>query len=115
MPISLDVDLLRAAGKQVRRKTRFRGVRSQSGQKRKEHRPHNSSLEIRKRGPDLTIEVTGDGFLYKMVRMMVGAMVRVAIGKMEVREIISGLESGESTNARSVAPSCGLYLMKVWY
>jgi tRNA pseudouridine38-40 synthase len=115
MPISLDVDLIRAAGKQVVGKHDFAAFAANRGKKEENTVRTISSLEIRKRGQDLTIEVTGDGFLYKMVRVIVGAMVRVAIGKMEVREIISGLESGESTNARSVAPSCGLYLMKVWY
>ena len=115
MPISLDVDLIRAAGKQVVGKHDFAAFAASRGKKEESTVRTISSLEIRKRGQDLTIEVTGDGFLYKMVRIIIGAMVRVAIGKMEVREIISGLESGESTNSRSVAPSCGLYLMKVWY
>jgi tRNA pseudouridine38-40 synthase len=115
MPISLDVDLIRAAGKQVVGKHDFAAFAANRGKNDENTVRTISSVEIRKRGQDLTIEVTGDGFLYKMVRIIVGAMVRVAIGKMEVREIISGLESGESTNARSVAPSCGLYLMKVWY
>jgi tRNA pseudouridine38-40 synthase len=115
MPISLDVDLIRAAGKCFVGKHDFAAFAANRGKKEESTVRTISSLEIRKRGQDLTIEVTGDGFLYKMVRIIVGAMVRVAIGKMEVREIISGLESGESTNARSVAPSCGLYLMKVWY
>jgi tRNA pseudouridine38-40 synthase len=115
MPISLDVDLIRAAGKPVVGKHDFAAFAANRGKKEENTVRTISSLEIRKRGPDLTIEVTGDGFLYKMVRIIVGAMVRVAMGKMEVREIISGLESGESTNVHSVAPSCGLYLMKVWY
>ena len=115
VPMSLDVDLIRAAGKQVVGKHDFAAFAANRGKKEENTVRTISSLEIRRRGPDLTIEVNGDGFLYKMVRIIVGAMVRVAIGKMEVREIISGLESGESTNARLVAPSGGLYLMKVWY
>jgi tRNA pseudouridine38-40 synthase len=115
VPISLDVDLIRAVGKQVVGRHDFAAFAANRGKKEENTVRTISSLEIRKRGPDLTIEVTGDGFLYKMVRIIVGAMVQVAIGKMEVREIISRLESGESTNVRSVAPSCGLYLMKVWY
>ena len=115
IPISLDVDLIRAAGKQLVGKHDFAAFAANRGKREENTVRTISSLAIRKRGPDLTIEVTGDGFLYKMVRIIVGSMVRVAIGKMEVREVTVGLESGESTNARSVAPSCGLYLMKVWY
>jgi tRNA pseudouridine38-40 synthase len=112
---SLDVDLLKAAGRNFVGKHDFAAFAANRRMKEENTMRTISSLEIRQHGPVLAIEVTGDGFLYKMVRLMVGAMVRVALGKMEVREIISRLESGELTNARSAAPCCGLYLMKVWY
>ena len=73
-----------------------------------------SIVRIRRRGSEVTIEISGDGFLYKMVRMMVGAMIRVALGKMGVEEIANGLRTGRSS-ARYVAPAGGLYLMRVWY
>jgi tRNA pseudouridine38-40 synthase len=112
---SLDVDLLKAAGRNFVGKHDFAAFAANRGKKEANTTRTISLLEIRQRGRELAIEVTGDGFLYKMVRLMVGEMVRVALGKVEVREIISRLESGELTNARPTAPSCGLYLMKVWY
>ena len=112
---SLDVDLLKAAGRNFVGKHDFAAFAANRGKKEANTTRTISLLDIRQRGRELAIEVTGDGFLYKMVRLMVGAMVRVALGKVEVREIISRLESGELTNARPAAPSCGLYLMKVWY
>jgi tRNA pseudouridine38-40 synthase len=115
IPVLLDVDLLRAAGRNFVGKHNFAAFAANRGKKEENTIRTISSLDIRQRGPNLAIKVTGDGFLYKMVRLMVGAMVRVAVGKMEVREMTSRLESGESSNARLVAPSQGLYLVKVWY
>ena len=74
-----------------------------------------SVLKVRRRSSDVAIEISGDGFLYKMVRLMVGAMIRVALGKMRVEEITNGLRTGRAQSGRIVAPGHGLYLVKVWY
>jgi len=50
-----------------------------------------------------------------MVRLMVGAMTRVALGKIDVSEIASRLKSGQPEGSRFVAPAEGLYLVKIWY
>jgi len=38
-------------------------------------------VRVRQKGPCVTIEFDGEGFLYKMVRLMVGALVKCALGK----------------------------------
>jgi tRNA U38,U39,U40 pseudouridine synthase TruA len=50
-----------------------------------------------------------------MVRLMVGAMVRVALDKMDPAEIAIRLKSGRADGFRYVAPAAGLYLVKIWY
>src|SRR5262245_48416488 len=50
-----------------------------------------NSVRVRKKGPCVTIEFDGDGFLYKMVRLMVGELVKCAFGKMRTEEITSRL------------------------
>jgi tRNA U38,U39,U40 pseudouridine synthase TruA len=50
-----------------------------------------------------------------MVRLIVGALVKCALGKMHVEEIISRLRSGKIESARFAAPSEGLYLVRVRY
>ena len=55
-----------------------------------------NSVRVRQKGPCVTIEFDGDGFLYKMVRLMVGALVKCALGKMRIEEITSRLHSGKS-------------------
>ena len=74
-----------------------------------------NSVRVRKKGPCVTIEFDGDGFLYKMVRLMVGALVKCALGKMRIEEIISRLRSGKIGSARFAAPAEGLYLVRVRY
>ncbi len=71
------------------------------------------SLEIRSRGTEITLTFSGDGFLYKMVRLMTGALVRVAQHRHEP-EWITTLLAGE-TKCTFAAPADGLYLVRVLY
>jgi tRNA pseudouridine38-40 synthase len=73
------------------------------------------SARTRRRGPRLSIEFDGDGFLYKMVRLMVGSMVECALGKESVAQIANQLASGQSSYRRFVAPAAGLFLVRVRY
>jgi tRNA pseudouridine38-40 synthase len=60
----------------------------------------------------LTFE--GEGFLYKMVRMLTGAIVRVGHGRETVENLCARLD-GCGPRWNHVAPACGLYLVKVLY
>ena len=75
------------------------------------------SARVRKNGRLITLEVSGDGFLYKMVRLMVGALVRAASGRSAPGEIRRRLErpTVSAHAARAAAPACGLYLVRVLY
>ena len=75
------------------------------------------SVRLRRRGKCLTVEISGDGFLYKMVRLMVGALVRRGRGQAAAGEIEERLLSPSRfrTRARLVAPAGGLYLVRVRY
>jgi tRNA pseudouridine38-40 synthase len=74
-----------------------------------------NSVRVRQKGPCVTIEFDGDGFLYKMVRLIVGALVKCAFGKMRIEEVVSRLDSGKVGSARFAAPAEGLYLVRVRY
>lgn len=67
-----------------------------------------------KRGKLLTFEITGDGFLYKMVRLIAGAAVRVGTGKLSP-ESVAAMLAGRVRPQRFVAPASGLYLVRVRY
>jgi tRNA pseudouridine38-40 synthase len=111
----LDVDLLRAAGQKFIGTHDFAAFAANSGKKEKDTTRTIRAVRIRRSGPRVTIDVAGDGFLYKMVRLMVGAMTHVALGKMDLNEIATRLKSGRADASRIVAPAHGLYLVKIWY
>jgi tRNA pseudouridine38-40 synthase len=73
------------------------------------------SVRVRRSGRFITIEFDGDGFLYKMVRLMVGAIVNAARGKISVADIGEWLNCGATNGRRLVAPAEGLFLIRVWY
>jgi tRNA pseudouridine38-40 synthase len=73
------------------------------------------SVRVRQKGHCLTIEFDGDGFLYRMVRLMVGALVKCALGKMRVEEISARLKSTDLGSPRFAAPTEGLFLVRVRY
>ena len=74
-----------------------------------------TDLRIEENGEEFTFEVTGNGFLYNMVRIMVGTLYYVGIGKIDAEEIPDILLSGKRDRAGKTMPPEGLYLKKVTY
>ena len=64
---------------------------------------------------ELVFTITGDGFLYRMVRNIVGALVKVGEGKITPDEFQKILLAKDRQQAGMAAPACGLYLMQVRY
>ena len=73
------------------------------------------SVHVRQSGSCLTIEFDGDGFLYKMVRLIVGSLVKCALGKLPTQNLIDRLASAHVGSARFAAPPEGLFLVRVRY
>lgn len=63
----------------------------------------------------IEIEFEGDGFLYKMVRLMVGSLVHVARGRETPQWVQSLLSDPTGVKSHVMAPADGLYLMRVIY
>lgn len=74
-------------------------------------------VRVRRSGPCISIELEGDGFLYKMVRLMVGTLVRIGLGTASPNEIRSRLKAPRKVNlhGRNAAPADGLFLVRVRY
>ena len=111
----LDVDLLKTAGKKFVGTHDFAAFAANRGKKEQDTMRTIRSVQIRRSGSRIAIEIAGDGFLYKMVRLMVGAMTQVALNKMNIDEIVARLKAGRADGSRFVAPAKGLYLVKIWY
>jgi tRNA pseudouridine38-40 synthase len=66
-------------------------------------------------GPAISITMEADGFLYKMVRNIVRAIVKVGEGRIEVEDLQAILDARDRRAAPGTAPASGLYLDAVQY
>ena len=75
------------------------------------------TVRLRRNGPCISIDFDGDGFLYRMVRMMTGTLVRIGLNKSSPQEIRARLRSPRRVIARGrmAAPPDGLFLIRVRY
>jgi tRNA pseudouridine38-40 synthase len=73
------------------------------------------SARVLQKGPLVIVEFSGDGFLYKMVRLLIGAAVQCAQEKIALSDIDKRLASSSGTGPRLAAPAAGLFLVRVRY
>jgi tRNA pseudouridine38-40 synthase len=74
-----------------------------------------SQLEVKVEGSIIKIYGTADGFLYNMMRIIVGTLIKVGQGKIPPGEIPVILFNKDRTKAGKSAPAQGLCLEKVYY
>ncbi|MGF1484980.1 MAG: tRNA pseudouridine(38-40) synthase TruA [Opitutales bacterium] len=72
-------------------------------------------LDLRRRGPRLTLTTEASGYLYKMVRSLTGALVEVGRGKLSPDELVAILRAKKRIQKIPTAPARGLCLERVWY
>ena len=72
-------------------------------------------VKVEKVGDMIYISVTGDGFLYNMVRIIVGTLLSVGNGRMTPEQVKLAVESGNREDAGFTAEPQGLTLMEVYY
>ena len=74
-----------------------------------------TELEILKDGEEITIRISGNGFLYNMVRIIVGTLIRVGRGFYEPEKVKEILEAKDRKAAGVTAPPHGLILAEIRY
>jgi len=72
-------------------------------------------IQLEQLGHELRLTVTGNGFLYNMVRLIMGTMLEVGRGNRKPEDIPEILASGARYQAGPMAPACGLCMMEVNY
>ena len=72
-------------------------------------------VESEDRLQEISFEVSGDSFLYNMVRIMAGTLVEVGKGKIQPHEIPDIILSKDRRKGGATAPPHGLYLKEVWF
>jgi len=115
VPPPLDLKVLKKAAKDFVGTHDFVGFAANRGKPEESTIRTIYSVRVRQKGTCVTIEFEGNGFLYKMVRLMVGSLVKCALGKMSIDDITTRLNSGANGAARFAAPAEGLYLIRVRY
>jgi tRNA pseudouridine38-40 synthase len=77
----------------------------------------NSALGIwpREKHRVISLKVRGNGFLYKMVRNLVGTLVEVGLGRRKPEEVKAILAATDRKKAGKTAPAHGLCLLQVFY
>ena len=70
------------------------------------------SVQVEEQGADVVIKVCGDGFLYNMVRIIVGTLLEAGQGKRLPESIADVLEAKDRSAAGPTAPAKGLMLMR---
>lgn len=74
-----------------------------------------SEIDILSKEQYIIFYITADGFLYNMVRIIVGTLLDVGTGKITPYEVKGILESHDRQKAGKTVPGCGLCLEKVFY
>lgn len=113
MPEPLDVARMRQAAELLLGKHDFSAFCSHAKMKKSTVRCLNA-IEIAQKGQELQIRFTGDGFLYNMVRILVGTLIEVGRGKRQP-ETIPALFGGKREQTGFLAPAQGLCLEEVRY
>ncbi len=113
-PAPLDFERLAAAGAAFEGTHDFAAVRS-VGTETKTTVRTVYWCRAERQGELITIAVCADGFLYNMVRAIVGTMVYASHGKLEPGDIPALLETRDRRLTGPTMPPQGLYLSRVWY
>ncbi len=73
------------------------------------------SIDLFKQDDIITINITGNGFLYNMVRIIAGTLVYVGLGKLKPEDIPQIIQSCDRTRAGKTLSAKGLTLIEVFY
>ena len=114
IPNKLDIELMKRAIKYFEGEHDFKGFKA-SGTSSKSSVRKIYKTEIRKEEDRIIIELTGNGFLYNMVRIIAGTLVDVGLGKILPEDIPDIINSKDGTKAGKTLPPYALYLVKVEY
>jgi tRNA pseudouridine38-40 synthase len=115
VPRPLDVPAMRKAARMLLGRHDFASFTSNPGYERESTVRTMTRASISRHGSVLSFQFTAEGYLYRMVRNLVGALVKVGKGRITVEEFGKIFRSCRRSDAPETAPACGLYLMNVKY
>jgi tRNA pseudouridine38-40 synthase len=113
-PGTLDIGKMHQAAQKLVGKKDFKSFASAADQRESSVRTI-TLCQVEQEGDVIKISVAADGFLYNMVRNIVGTLVEVGRGRWEPEIIDTILEAKDRNAAGPIAPASGLCLMEIFY
>lgn len=110
----LDIKAMEQTGEYLLGTHDFRGFAAGKNKKKSTVRTLKD-IRLQVSGNCLSVAVTGDGFLYNMVRILVGTLIEAGQGRRTPDSVKAVLEKGERREAGFLAPAKGLFLTSVVY
>lgn len=114
VPVPLNLEAMKKAAEYIPGKKDFSAFKA-SGSNVKDSIRTVWGIELQKKDKIIELTVSGDGFLYNMVRIIAGTLVDVGMGRIAPDELGTIIESRDRTKAGRTAPAHGLYLVEVYY
>lgn len=115
IPQKLDIEKMQEAVKYFEGEHDFKAFRASGTSSKSSVRIIYKANVIKMPEERIYIELTGNGFLYNMVRIISGTLVDVGLGKIKPEEIPEIIQNKERAEAGKTLPPQGLYLLKVEY
>ena len=113
-PFKLDAEKMKQASKYFEGEHDFKAFKSSGTSSKNSVRTIYKAI-VKQEGEKIIIELTGNGFLYNMVRIISGTLLDVGLGKIRAEEIPEIIESKDRQRAGRTLPAHGLYLVQVVY
>ena len=114
IPQKLDVEKMQKAVKYFEGEHDFKAFKA-SGTSSKSSVRTIYKANVYQENEKIFIELTGNGFLYNMVRIIAGTLVDVGLGKIKPEKIPEIIKGGDRKKSGKTLPPSGLFLMKVMY
>ncbi len=112
----VDVDTMQSASKIFLGRHDFKAYSANRGNGIKEDTIKTIyKLDVKDCGDEIRITTEGSGYLYKMVRLLVGALIQCGQGRLTISDLENALLAKERTNIFQAAPAKGLSLDEVFY
>lgn len=113
-PFKLDAEKMKQASKYFEGEHDFKAFKSSGTSSKNSVRTIYKAI-VKQEGEKIIIELTENGFLYNMVRIISGTLLDVGLGKIQAEEIPEIIESKDRQRAGKTLPAHGLYLVEVKY
>ena len=114
IPEKLDIEAMKKGISYLEGKHDFKAFTAKKNTKKSTVRTIYE-IKLEQKGEELQFTFRGDGFLYHMVRILMGTLIEIGLHKRTPESIQEALQTGERGKAGFLAPAQGLALMEVFY